>query len=67
MFNRWRFVVHGGIDGFSRLIVFLRSNGNDRSTTVLSLFHDAMQQYGQPDKIRIDRGGEYIYSVAAKI
>ncbi|KAK0140177.1 hypothetical protein N1851_022931 [Merluccius polli] len=39
---RWRIVIHGGIDGFSRLIVFLRASNNNRSSTV----------------IRTDRGGE---------
>ena len=59
-FIRWRFVVHGGIDGFSRLTVFLQCNANNRSTTVLGSFQDAIHQYGQPDRIRIDRGGENV-------
>ncbi|KAI9523800.1 hypothetical protein NQZ68_024322 [Dissostichus eleginoides] len=30
---RWRFVVHGGIDGFSRLIVYLSAATNNRAAT----------------------------------
>ena len=30
---RWKFVVHGGIDGFSRLCVFLACATNNRSCT----------------------------------
>ena len=31
---RWRFVIHGGIDGFSRCIVFLQCSTNNKSETV---------------------------------
>lgn len=27
---RWRFVIHGAIDGYSRVVVFLRCNTNNR-------------------------------------
>jgi len=32
---RWRFVIHGGIDGYSRLIVYLKCADNDRALTIL--------------------------------
>ena len=32
---RWRFVVHGGIDGYSRTIVFLECANNNRASTVI--------------------------------
>ena len=32
---RWRFVIHGGIDGFSRMIVFLQCSTNNKPVTVL--------------------------------
>ena len=35
---KWRFVTHGGIDGYSRAVVFLRCSDNNRASTVLSLF-----------------------------
>lgn len=35
MYFRWKFVVHGGIDGYSRLIVYLQCSGNNRAGTVM--------------------------------
>ncbi len=55
---RWGFVTHGGIDGFSRLIVFLYCSTNNKSVTVLELFHRATQLFGIPSRVRSDRGGE---------
>lgn len=53
-------VVHGGIDGFSRFIVFLTCNSNNKSETVFQLFEKAIHEYGVPDRIRTDKGGENI-------
>ena len=33
-FIRWRMVIHGGIDGYSRLIVYLSCSNNNRADTV---------------------------------
>ncbi|XP_016348515.1 uncharacterized protein LOC107693586 [Sinocyclocheilus anshuiensis] len=55
---RWRIVIHGGIDGFSRLIVFLRASNNNRSSTVMNCFLNAVARYGVPSRIRTDHGGE---------
>jgi len=51
-------VVHGIIDGYSRLIVGLRASSNNTAKTVLSLFSSATNQYGIPSRVRGDRGGE---------
>ena len=36
--HHWRFVIHGGIDSYSWLIVYLRCGNNNRASTVLALF-----------------------------
>ena len=51
-------VVHGGIDGFSRLVVYLKCSTNNREETVACLFRDAVYQYGLPSRVRSDRGTE---------
>ncbi|KAA0722271.1 hypothetical protein E1301_Tti014651 [Triplophysa tibetana] len=45
---RWRIVIHGGIDGFSRIIVMLNASTNNKSTTVMQLFMETFQKYGVP-------------------
>ncbi|KAJ4473970.1 hypothetical protein C8J55DRAFT_376515, partial [Lentinula edodes] len=38
---RWGIIIHGFIDGYSRLITGLRASNNNRGQTVLSLFISA--------------------------
>lgn len=57
---RWRLVVHHGIDGYSRLVVFAHCSPNNRAETVLSLFTGAIPKYGRPLRIRTDHGGENV-------
>ena len=55
---RWRMVVHGGIDGFSRMIVYLNCLANNKATTVLQLFDSAVKKYGLLSRVRSDSGTE---------
>ncbi len=57
---RWKVVVHGGIDGYSRMITYLQASSNNRATSVLSAFLMAVDEYGLPSRVRTDRGGENI-------
>lgn len=57
---RWRLVIHGGIDGFSRTVVYLKCSNNNCAATVMGSFHRAVQTYGIPLRIRSDHGGENI-------
>ena len=54
---RWRIVIHGGVDGYSRLIV-LRCGTNNRASTVLDVFQSATRRLVIPSRVQVDRGGE---------
>ena len=57
---KWRFVVHGGIDGYSRYITFLNCNTNNCAETVFSCFKIGVEHCGLPEKVRSDHGRENI-------
>ena len=58
---RWQFVTHAGIDGYSRIIVYMRSSTNNRSSTVLNAFLEGVQRFGVPSRVRSDYGGENMH------
>lgn len=57
---RWKFVIHGCVDGYSRLITFLKCSTNNRACTVLESFVTAIQNHGLPRRLRTDLGGENV-------
>jgi hypothetical protein len=57
---RWRMVIHGSIDGYSRSVTFLKCSNNNRASTVLSAFTSAVELHGLPERIRTDLGGENV-------
>ncbi|KAL5488692.1 hypothetical protein EMCRGX_G017672 [Ephydatia muelleri] len=48
---RWRIVIHGGIDGYSRQVVYLGASNNNKSETVLQLFLEATRAYRWPSRV----------------
>ncbi len=57
---KWRFVIHGAIDGFSRTITYLHCSDNNRAETVLESFVNATTHFALPDHVRSDHGGENV-------
>lgn len=57
---RWRLVIHGCIDGYSRTVVFLNCSTNNRASTVLQHFLSSLPQFRCPLRIRSDHGTENI-------
>ncbi|XP_027017169.2 uncharacterized protein LOC113652376 [Tachysurus fulvidraco] len=53
-FIRWGFVVHGAIDGHSRLISHLNCNTDNRANIVLSQLPKATCLYGLPSRVLAD-------------
>ena len=55
---RWHFMICGGVDGFSRFIVYLKCENNNKADTLLKCFLDAVERHGTPLRIRTDQGME---------
>lgn len=57
---RWKFVLHGCIDGFSRYVTFMNVSTNNRSSTVVDVFRQAVKECGLPSRVRGDYGVENV-------
>lgn len=55
---RFKIVIHGFIDGKSRLITGIRASNNNRASTVLDVFLSAIEVHGTPSRVRGDHGTE---------
>lgn len=60
MLTSWRIVIHGGIDGYSRMPVYLKASDNNRAETVLREFLQSVEEFGLLSRVRSDKGGENV-------
>ena len=51
-------MIHGGIEGYSQLIVYLACSTNNKCSSVYQLLQSAVEKFGLPSHIRSDKGGE---------
>ena len=59
--NAYGFVLHGAIDGYSRRIIYLECNTNNRAQTVLSAFLQGVRSVQAiPHRVRADKGRENV-------
>ncbi|XP_071632798.1 uncharacterized protein [Temnothorax longispinosus] len=56
--SRWGFVVHGCIDEYSRLIIYLTCETSIQAEPVVNFFIGAVNSYGLPSRVQSDHGYE---------
>ena len=57
--RRWKLVIHVGMDGFTRLCVYMRCSDNNRASTVAEYFTEAIEvMQVAPTRVRTDHGLE---------
>ncbi|XP_023666594.2 uncharacterized protein [Paramormyrops kingsleyae] len=57
---RYNIIIFGGIDGFSRKIMYLGAASNNRASTTLDFFQESVETFGFPLKVRGDQGSENV-------
>ncbi|XP_041850896.1 uncharacterized protein LOC121646082 [Melanotaenia boesemani] len=53
---RYNIVIFGGVDGFSRKVLYLNAATNNRASTAFQFFLEATRQHGLPSRVRADQG-----------
>ncbi|KAF5276964.1 hypothetical protein FQR65_LT16112 [Abscondita terminalis] len=59
--SRWGFVIHGCIDGYSRMIIYVKCATSIQAEPVLKFFLDAVNVHGLPSRVRSDHGYENLF------
>lgn len=54
-------MIHGCIDGYSRMVIYLKCEMSIQAEPVLNFFVNAVQNYGLPSRVRSDHGYENIF------
>ncbi|KAK1223723.1 hypothetical protein PQX77_013397 [Marasmius sp. AFHP31] len=54
----WGFYIHGCVDGFSRLMIYMHCCNNKRASVVAMVFKEAVKTFGWPSRARADFGRE---------
>ncbi|XP_041832737.1 uncharacterized protein LOC121634267 [Melanotaenia boesemani] len=57
---RYNIVVFGGVDGYSRKILYLDAANNNRAKTAFTYFLRSVQLHGLPSRVRADQGVENV-------
>ncbi|XP_056613073.1 uncharacterized protein LOC130428827 isoform X2 [Triplophysa dalaica] len=58
--NGYNIVIFGGIDGFSRKIMYLGAASNNLAATSLAFFQESVEKFGFPLRVRADQGVENV-------
>ncbi|XP_041864220.1 uncharacterized protein LOC121654248 [Melanotaenia boesemani] len=53
--NRYGIVMFGGVDAFSQKILYLKAANNNKASTALDFFLEAVKRYGCPSRVRGNR------------
>ena len=59
---RWNLIIHGGIDGFSRLVPHLIVTSDNKAISALRVFITGLRNFGVPSRIRVDGGSEFVFA-----
>ncbi|XP_041864795.1 uncharacterized protein LOC121654644 [Melanotaenia boesemani] len=57
---RYNIVIFGGVDGYSRKIMYLNASTNNRASTAYGFFLEATRRHGVPSRVRGDHGVENV-------
>ncbi|XP_056464082.1 uncharacterized protein LOC130403476 isoform X4 [Gadus chalcogrammus] len=57
---RYNIVIFGGIDGFSRKIMYLGAASNNLASTTLAFFQQSVEKFGFPLRVHGDHGVENV-------